>query len=229
MNREELSDEIICRRITEEIKRNCGKFDVMLYCIPMNQHRVEISEVEAIRHLTSHFGEAIWKRAVFVLTHANEFRCRSGSDTIDQFHRSIDSFKEGVKKALAKAGVDPAIGITIAPAGFYESSQQDINPKDQWHLPGYDDDWLSFLWVECTNKLDDEPLLAMVAAASDRLVEKGTHQERNQKTSARNIELNENSEAVTSVLRKLMRIGGHAWRGIKALGKSILSFFKFWR
>ena len=58
--------------ILKQIARECKAFDLVLYCMRMDEFRWPTEgDIQTIRKITREFGKEIWDHALFVLTFAN--------------------------------------------------------------------------------------------------------------------------------------------------------------
>ena len=62
-------------KLTDKLK---GGFDVMIYCIKMDDKRFYSEDETVMRALTKGFGDDVWKKAVIALTFANKIEDPDG-------------------------------------------------------------------------------------------------------------------------------------------------------
>ena len=60
----------------QEMRSKCGEVTLVLYCMKMTDHRLTIDDKVAMQKLYHAFGPKFWERVVFVLTFANNERCK---------------------------------------------------------------------------------------------------------------------------------------------------------
>ena len=137
--------------VLQQLKKECSNVDIILYCIKMTETRFtpDNPDAIAIQKITEALGSECWKKAIFVLTYANnlaETICgiSDAANVSDEnklvFLGSIERWKEVLKQTLnAKTNLSTEdTDLKAVPVGHY------LNP----HLPGVDH-WISGLWSEC--------------------------------------------------------------------------------
>ena len=137
-----------------------GGVDLMLYCISMKEKRSVLHVHEsAIQKFARAFDKEIWKHTIFVLTFANSYilQLKHQPPVEPAFKQRIDEWKDKIKAALIKAGIeeDTASSISVYPAGHYTKVSS---------LPGCED-WLSNLWAHCLHatSFNSKPVLLRLA------------------------------------------------------------------
>ena len=136
-----------------EMKENCSKVDIILYCLDVSAARSQLQGAEqeqmkdlcAIKNLTKNFGRNWWGHSMFVLTRANalESMLNVGSDLESKFTKRLEDWKKRIHAALKEEGVPTAIvnEVPVKPAGHIKKP----------NLPGHND-WLSALWFAFTQR-----------------------------------------------------------------------------
>ena len=120
----------------------CKGVDLVLYTIRMSDQRINVGDVEAMRKLTTAFGENFWARTMLVLTFANEV-CDPNNPEDESsnqafFEKRLRTWKQELPKTvIEKLNVAKKIanGIPIVPAGYHKNA----------HLPGRRF-WFSQFW-----------------------------------------------------------------------------------
>ena len=119
--------------ITEMVQKTGKRVDVFLYCASL---RTRISRVEhtICKVLTKSFDASVWKKAIFVLTWANDVEVEQ--QPADEYERTIADCKEELRKAVRMAGVpdDIVADIPICTAGYTDPSlkQMQESNKGSW-------------------------------------------------------------------------------------------------
>ena len=125
-----------------DMEKKCKSVDLVLYTIRMSDQRINVGDIEAMKKLTTAFGEEFWARTMFVLTFANEVRDPEDpeDDSSNQafFEKRLRTWKEKLPDTVMKklnVTKKVAKGIPIVPAGYHKNI----------HLPGcrY---WFSQFW-----------------------------------------------------------------------------------
>lgn len=101
----DIEDEDIIAMMERETEKN---LDVIFYCISLSGPcRVQREDAQAVKVITRAFTGDIWKRAVIVLTFANDLasvKCEA------EYHATIANIKEKVRQMLRK---DPLISEEV--------------------------------------------------------------------------------------------------------------------
>ena len=149
-----LQDCIKNEEYLKQMKQQCSKRDLTIYCIKMSETRLVhgSDEVKAMNQLTKTFEPEFWKTTVIVLTFANL------TNTIDKdwdflpekekpqvFRSKIQQWREKIQEILTseiRVPEEIVKTIRIVPAGYYKKP----------HLPDcrY---WLSNLWFNCISAI----------------------------------------------------------------------------
>lgn len=136
-------------------------FDIMIYCIRMDDKRFHSDDKMAVRQLTASFGTDLWKKFVIALTFANKIEDPDEGDESAYFmgdfyfwQKEIDNYLDtelGIESRLRNA-------IPITPCGNYRKLR----------LPSCDH-WLADLWSQCNSVMDDSSGLAWYEINKDRV------------------------------------------------------------
>ena len=133
-----------------QVKHQCDRPDILLYCIDMSQIRAVVGEmVQGMTLITELLGKEVWQHAIIVLTYANLVKPKQKSTTDDEkrgdFSSTLEHWEKKIRTALLRSGVDEitAEKMVIQPAGTYTNP----NLPDRQH-------WLGSLWLQvlqCAN------------------------------------------------------------------------------
>ena len=132
-----------------DMEKKCKGVDLVLYTIRMSDQRINVGDIEAMKKLTTAFGENFWARTMFVLTFANEVR--DPEDPEDEssnqafFEKRLRTWKQKLPDTAMKnlsISKKVAKGIPIVPAGY----------RKKIHLPGrrY---WFSQFWTAMFDRM----------------------------------------------------------------------------
>ena len=153
------NEEIYLAKLKDTLKDG---FDVMIYCMKMDDKRLYSDDEKAMRALTKGFGDDVWKKAVIALTFANKIDDPDGEDDLAYFKGEENHWRKAIDDVLTNLNIDLKVrnSLAVVPVGDYRT------PK----LPT-GDNWLAELWLNCfcvmTESKDEMP------AKSDRKFWKG--------------------------------------------------------
>ena len=146
----DMEDDDIIAMVECETEKN---LDVVFYCISLSGPcRVQQADIQAIKVITRAFTGDTWKRAVFVLTFANDLasvKCEA------EYHATIANIKEKVRKMLRK---DPLISeevidqLPIVTAGHSTQTPLKYEAKECKSMGGWD----NRLFVKALEQVDPE-------------------------------------------------------------------------
>ena len=153
-------------------RKGCGNADLVLYCTRMDDTRLRVDDIAAIKKLTDGFGEQIWRHTLFILTFANKVerlirrpkkgQPKKSEEEIQQMQRDyfkqrIKEWKEKLGESLREAGVSSE-NIIVVPAGYDE-------------VRGFPDreDWLSPLFYACLSQMKPDARAGLFKAQADRI------------------------------------------------------------
>ena len=148
-----LDPEIKPEDILNDVKKICGKVDLIIFCLDMNTTRLYDNGEEAkmANMITDILGREIWKKTLIVLVQANMFICRLKDHYNDDklrlaFEDNIKSWKHLLAQKI------PTKDIKVVPAGYF---------KHPFLFPGDKKTWLSKFWKEAYKRLPEQkqPLL----------------------------------------------------------------------
>ena len=118
INPSDIVDEMI--RVTEK------SVDVILYCISLNGNcRVEKEDIRAFKIITQVFSSEIWRKAVIVLTFANELQ--KLRPKLEEYEKIIKKIGDDIDAAFSEVYVDQntAKSVPIETAGYKDSLLHD--------------------------------------------------------------------------------------------------------
>jgi GTPase SAR1 family protein len=102
----DIKDEYIIATMERETEKN---LNVVFYCISLGGScRVQREDVRAIKIMTRVFSANIWRKAVIVLTFANDLEAKVANKA--EYQTTITQIQEKVRQVLRK---DPLIGETV--------------------------------------------------------------------------------------------------------------------
>lgn len=121
-------------------------FDVMLYCIKMDDKRFYAEDKRAMKALTQAFGENLWKKGLIALTFANRVEDPDERDNQAYFTKELTLWKEAINKFLhSELNIADQVRnqLPVVPAGNYRKL---CLPTDK--------NWLAQLWIKCLSVMD---------------------------------------------------------------------------
>ena len=121
-----------------EMGEKCKDVDLILYTVKMTDTRVHEDDKDAMEKLTVAFGEAFWRKTMFVLTFANNVRVpeRPGEHDYERnkehFETKWHQWKTALPMVLQKLNVSYNVvsKVPIVPAGHYRV--QDLPGRKYW-------------------------------------------------------------------------------------------------
>ena len=159
----------------QEMKSKCGEVTLVLYCMKMTDHRLTNDDKVVMQKLYHAFGPKFWERVVFVLTFANNEKCKLRdsrdapgpepyrtnravwlelkkqrfSGRILHREKAINDFLKNIQSDIKS--------VKFSVSGDYketveENSEVLINPM---HLPDREN-WLLNLLTLCCNEIKEE-------------------------------------------------------------------------
>ena len=142
----------------KQISENVKKVDLLLYCIPMNERRIRPDDKQALEKVVNKLGTEIWKKAMIVLTFANEVKPKSTDKDSPKkcFEKRLNMFAEEYQKHLESLGVK--FDVPFTPAG-------DIKLQE---LPACKD-WLPVFWLMAFKTVENSAKPAMLKANCERI------------------------------------------------------------
>ena len=135
-------------------------FDLLIYCLKMDDQRFYSEDEKAIRALTRGFGEDIWSKAMVALTFANKISDPDGGNELVYFQSVESEWKQTIDCVLSELRIDPQIRRTlnVVPAGNYRSLSIPTRKN-----------WLSEFWTCCYCVMGDASALHLYEINRDRL------------------------------------------------------------
>ena len=139
--------------IVQKIIQESGQIDLLLFCLRITD-RLLLSNLEEMKIIRNVLGEDVWKRAVFVLTFANEYN-KSGKEK--EFNDKLNNWERDLKKRMKKI-IDPEIAekIPIVPTGYKEL-----------HLPDRPN-WLSEFWIQGFRRMGFRAMVKLMLINKER-------------------------------------------------------------
>ena len=152
------------------------RIDILIVCVSMVGRAQSRDTKDTISMITKELGQDIWKRAVIVLTQANERqkrnedRCHTGLGSTG-FCDVVTMFSDQLRTYLTKAKdsegqsipADTIEGVPVVPAGIYLEGKEDLRS-----LPDCND-WLSRLWLACFHRFETGARTSFMGMSQDRL------------------------------------------------------------
>ena len=133
----------------QDMQQKCEKVDLVLYTIKMTDQRIHVEDTDAMKKLTKAFGYDFWKKAMFVMTFANELRSpgypEDEHENKKYFEDRLQIWKDVLPTVIEQRNVIPInIGkqIPIVPTGYYKIRD----------LPGRKY-WFSQFWREALDRM----------------------------------------------------------------------------
>ena len=155
----------------DEMKKYCSNCNLYIYCVSMQQRRLEASETIAMEELTNTFGKDWWKKVLFVFTFANniEKNCPLGCDIREYFEGQMKRWHDNLAWKLVDLGVEQKVAEKImgVPIGYRMPEKQHPDPLA---LPGISN-WFHNFWYKCVETMGDRgcPAFVHIVINSHRL------------------------------------------------------------
>ena len=133
--------------------QECGEIDLFLFCNSMTD-RIGRMHIEEMKAITDIFGRDIWKKALFVLTFANEYR----PDQKEQFVDKVEVRTQELKKIISKI-IGPELGnkVPVIPAGHEAPNLPDRAS------------WISELWIQGFRRMGFRAMVKLYIISQERL------------------------------------------------------------
>ena len=144
------------------LEREILEADSILYCLKMDDMRIQRQDVTTIDRLTQAFGNNFWKGAIFTLTFANKvLPPLNYSDPQAFFKDRLSKWSEELREALEKAGVPANVIETVSfvPAGHYLKVG----------LPDGCKDWIGQFWSMCLQSIMNQAAPVMLKVRAENL------------------------------------------------------------
>ena len=147
-----LSDEkIIAMMLKETESQTKGKLDLVLFCLSLGNPaaRVQQADVDAIRKVTQAFTCEIWKKAVIVLTYANQLAEFKHIKKAEDYNTVVDNIKTRLRDVLHKNKVSEEVisQLPIVTAGH-------TNPILKYEEDKSPQAWDDRLFLEALKQVD---------------------------------------------------------------------------
>jgi len=136
-------------------------FDLMIYCIKMDDARFYPEDKKAMKTLTRGLGKDLWKKTVIALTFANKIEDPDGEDEEAFFKGEKDFWEKAIDEFLnAELGIPFQVrrDLPVVPAGNYKKLR----------LPTTDH-WLAELLSKCLSVMTHSAGLALYQINKNRL------------------------------------------------------------
>lgn len=111
----------------QDMQRKCEKVDLVLYTIKMTDQRINVEDTDAMGKLTEAFGYDFWKKAMFVMTFANELRSpeypEDKRENRKLFEERLQLWKDSLPLYVEqRSNIPISIGkeMPVVPAGYYK-------------------------------------------------------------------------------------------------------------
>lgn len=147
-----------------KIKEKCNDFDLILFCIEMNNNRFRNDDLETMKKLTITLGVQLWDHALVVLTFANMVLVSpsekaKGVSEKDVFNDRFLRLKKKLQEALIQIGVseEAAMDVPFVPAG--DSSEPRLADRENW---------LTAFWFEAFKRINNDAKAAFLMSNADR-------------------------------------------------------------
>ena len=137
----------------QNARGECGEIDLFLFCIKITD-RFERIHNEAMENITDIFGRDIWKKAMFVLTFANEYK------PDEKFVDKVKAWTQQLKKRISKiSGLQVGNKVPVIPAGH-------TAPK----LPDRAS-WISEFWIQGFRRMGFKAMVKLYIINQERTTE----------------------------------------------------------
>ena len=149
----------------QALQRDISQVDLVLYCLKMDDLRIQKQDTTTIRHFTQAFGSIFWKNAIFALTFANKVLPPRNYNDLQArqafFRERWGKWAEELRETLQKAGVPSYIVDTVSfiPAGHYNDPS----------LPDGRGDWLGAFWSTSLLSIKNQGKLILLRVNLDQL------------------------------------------------------------
>ena len=149
------------KSIAEQVR----EIDLVLYCLKMDDLRIQKQDVLTINHFTEAFGPDFWMNAVFALTFANKVlppRNYKDPEACKKFFEDrLYKWKEELSQTLIDAKVPECVveSVSFVPAGHYSDPS----------LPDGCNNWLSRFWSVCLDNMKERAQPALLNLNLDRM------------------------------------------------------------
>ena len=113
------NEEIYLAKLRDKLKDG---FDVMIYCIKMDDKRFYSEDEKAMRALTKGFGGDLWKKAVIALTFASKIEDPDEEDELAYFEGEKFFWQKAIEEYLTNLNIDLKVrnSLAVIPAGNYK-------------------------------------------------------------------------------------------------------------
>ena len=120
------------------------KIDLVIFCLKMDDTRLNSGDRGTLKRLTERFGKNMWKNAVIALTFANKVEHPAREDKEAYFLENLVKWREVIQKFLREnLQLDPELvqSLPLAPTGYHRKPS--VLPSGA--------NWLGKFWIACYN------------------------------------------------------------------------------
>ena len=151
------NEELYFTKLAENLKSG---FDVMIYCIKMDDKRFYDEDQKAIQTLTKGFGKDLWKKTVIALTFANKIEDPDEGDELAYFIGEKYFWEKAIDEYLIQLDIADQVrrDLPVVEAGNYKKLR----------LPTTEH-WLAELWTKCLSVMTHSAGLALYQINKNRL------------------------------------------------------------
>lgn len=144
------------KKTLEAIAEVRHKVDLFLFCIRMDQTRLNKDDVKAIQGLTEALGENIWSRAIFALTFANITHPPIGESSTDYLKLRETQWQQALRNVIKMSTKDISdTTIPIIPTGYKEQLLPDGR------------NWFTPFWEACLSRVRYDSIPAFLRVNKD--------------------------------------------------------------
>ena len=142
--------------------------DLFVYCTRFDQTKLSQDDIDCIQHITTAFGDRIWKRALFALTCANQANVPQSSkihSLQEDFQSHRGWWKENLHRVIKKS-VDPqSVEISIGQVNsipIVTTGDRDVPLPDG-------ENWLVDFWEACFSRVKYTAIPALFLVADNQV------------------------------------------------------------
>ena len=118
------------------------KLDLVIFCLKMDDTRLNNNDTRTLKKLTETFGKNLWKNAVIALTFANKVEHPAWEDKKAYFLHDLSTWREVIQNFLReKLKLDPELvqSLPLVPTGYHRKPA--VLPSGT--------KWLPRFWTAC--------------------------------------------------------------------------------
>ena len=120
------------------------KLDLVIFCLKMDDTRLNVGDKRTLEILTNTFGKNLWKNVVMALTFANKVEHPDREDREAYFLEELANWRETIHSFLSNnLELDPELvqSLPLVPTGYHRKPH--VLPSGEY--------WLSKFWIACYN------------------------------------------------------------------------------